>query len=132
MTLTGDRPADRSDRSAADEAACAALDSPSDVVAVLRPRRRREVLRCVLAADGPVAVQTLVRRLAEAETDPTLETTLLQQCQRVYESLCRTHLPVLDEYGIVEYHPGRGFVLPAAGLLAFEPLFDDAGLGRPE
>ncbi|MDS0476292.1 hypothetical protein [Natrinema sp. 1APR25-10V2] len=105
---------------------------PQETVSrVLDSDRRREVLRCVLAADGPVAVRTLVGRLADAEHDATLETTIHQLRQRIHVSLCRTHLPLLADHDIVSYDRVRSLVGPAANLAAFEPELEFESLERP-
>ncbi|SFS33347.1 DUF7344 domain-containing protein [Halostagnicola kamekurae] len=88
---------------------------------VLNSRRRRAIIRYVLAAGESVTVTQLVRAVSESENDPTLETTFLERCQRVHDSLSQTHLPTLEEHGIVEYERGVGRVSPAAHLLTLEP-----------
>lgn len=97
---------------------------------VLSSRRRRAIIRHVLAADDSVTVQQLVRELSESENDPTLETTFLERCQRVHDSLSQTHLPTLEEYGIVEYERGVGLVSPAAHLLTLEPYVGSGAASR--
>ncbi|MFC6716120.1 hypothetical protein ACFQGT_12490 [Natrialbaceae archaeon GCM10025810] len=126
MTVSGTRSRERLDRSPVDEVADPFALPDDDVRRLLRSRRRREVLRCLLAADTdePVAVGTLARRLAEEEHHPTHETPLLQRCQRVYESLRQTHLPTLTAHGLVEYEVRSGLVAAAAGLFVFEPYLE--------
>ncbi|MDJ1432663.1 hypothetical protein [Halostagnicola sp. A-GB9-2] len=97
---------------------------------VLSSRRRRAIIRYVLAADDSVTVKQLVRALSESENDPTFETTFLERCQRVHDSLSQTHLPKLEEYGIVEYERGAGRVSPAAHLLALEPYVGSTTAGK--
>lgn len=96
---------------------------------VLSSRRRRAIIRYVLAAGESVTVHQLVRALSESENDPTFETTFLERCQRVHDSLSQTHLPTLEEYGIVEYEPGVGRVSPAAHLLTLEPYVGRGPIG---
>ncbi len=96
---------------------------------VLSSRRRRAIIRCVLAADESVTVRELVHELSESENDPTLETTFLELCQRVHGSLSQTHLPTLEAYGIVEYERGAGRVSPAAHLLTLEPYVGSSAGG---
>ncbi|MFA9416236.1 hypothetical protein [Natrinema sp. HArc-T2] len=86
--------------------------------------RRRAVLRCVLAADEPVSVRRLVATLADAEYDPTVGTSIHQLRQRIHVSLCRTHLPLLEEHDTVRYDPARNLVAPAAHASAFEFLLE--------
>ena len=97
---------------------------PDDVSRVLGNDRRRAVLRHVLETDGEVAVRTLAGRIADAEYDATLGSTLLEQRQRVHEALRRTHLPLLESYGFVEYERLRGLVVPAARLSELESALE--------
>lgn len=96
---------------------------------VLNSRRRRAIIRYVLAAGESVTVKQLVRAVSESENDPTFETTFLERCQRVHDSLSQTHLPTLEEHGIVEYERGVGRVSPAAQLLTLEPYVGPGSTG---
>lgn len=98
---------------------------------VLDNDRRREVLRCLLAEDGPLDLSTLVARIADAEHDATAVTPLLEVRQRVHVSLCRTHLPLLEDHRILAYDRTHGRVAPGATLSAFESLLDGESLERP-
>lgn len=101
--------------------------SREEIQRVLDSDRRREAVECVLAADEQIAVRTLVGHLADAENDATVVTTLHELRQRVYVSLCQTHLPVLESHGIVTYDRDRGIVSPGANLAVIElALADDA------
>ncbi|MGQ3412906.1 DUF7344 domain-containing protein [Natrinema sp. LN54] len=93
--------------------------------------RRREVVRCVLAADDPIALRTLVGRLADAEHDPTVGTTIHRLRQRIHTSLRETHLPLLEEHDIVHFDRVRSLVGPAANCAAFESLLEFESLDRP-
>lgn len=97
---------------------------------VLESDRRSEALRCVLAADGPVAVRTLVGRIADAEDDATLETSIHQLRQRIHVSLCRTHLSLLEDHDIITYDRIRSFVGPGPNLDAFESELEYQSLER--
>ena len=90
--------------------------------------RRRAVLRCVLTADEPISVRRLVAQLADAEYDPTVGTTIHQLRQRIHVSLCRTHLPLLEEHDIVRYDRARSLVGPAVNVSAFESLLESESL----
>ncbi|ELY85251.1 DUF7344 domain-containing protein [Natrinema altunense] len=98
---------------------------------VLDSDRRREVVRCVLAADDPIAVRTLVGRLADAEQDPTVATTIHQLRQRIHTTLCETHLPLLEKHDIVRYDRDRNLVAPAANCAAFDSRLEFDSLDRP-
>ncbi|QLK24470.1 hypothetical protein HYG81_10070 [Natrinema zhouii] len=105
---------------------------PREVVSrIVDSDRRREVLRCVLATDDPIPLRTLVGRLADAEHDPTVGTTIHQLRQRIYTSLRETHLPLLEEHDIVRYDRVRSLVGPAANCAAFDALLEFDSLERP-
>lgn len=88
----------------------------------LESDRRRAVLRRLLEADEDerIPVRTLAGVLADAEDDPTVVTTLLELRQRIYVSLCRTHLPLLESCGLVAYDRERGIVSRGRDLPAIE------------
>lgn len=98
---------------------------------VLANDRRREVLRYLLAAEEPITVQRLVGWLADTEDETTVLTTIHELRQRVHVALCRTHLPLLERYGLVQYDRDRGLVSPAANLREFESVLEDVDLERP-
>ena len=91
---------------------------------VLGNDRRREVLRYLLAEDGPLQIRTLVARIADAEHDAAAVTPLLDLRQRVHVSLCQTHLPLLEKYRILSYDQVDGHIAPGATLSAFESVLD--------
>ena len=93
--------------------------STDTVFHLLQNDRRRAALRYLRAADGPVDVGDLAEAIAAAEQDTTVTGLSAQQRQRVYISLYQTHLPKLDDCGVVEYRKNRGVVRrrPAADQL---------------
>ena len=93
--------------------------------------RRRAVLRCVLTVDEPVPIRRLVADLADAESDPTVGTTIHQLRQRIHVSLCRTHLPLLEEHDVVRYDRNRNLVAPAENATAFDSLLESESPERP-
>ncbi|MFC4439822.1 MULTISPECIES: DUF7344 domain-containing protein [Natrialbaceae] len=98
---------------------------------VLASDRRCEVVRYLLEADEPITVQRLVGWLADTEDENAVLTTIHELRQRVHVALCRTHLPLLERYGIVQYDRERGLVSPAANLTEFEAAIDAVDLERP-
>ncbi|SEQ73074.1 DUF7344 domain-containing protein [Natrinema salaciae] len=133
MTIHPERSAPTSDRfHLGNDGAIGRRPLPRETVRdMLDNDRRREVLRCVLAADDPVSVRTLVGRLADAEHDPTVGTTIHQLRQRIHTSLCQTHLPLLAEHDIVRFDRALSLVGPAVNCAAFESLLEFESLERP-
>jgi len=72
--------------------------------------RRRAVLRRLEEAGRQLPVRTLVGHIADRERDRTLASTELERRQRIHASLCLTHLPALEERGLLEYDRERGLV----------------------
>jgi hypothetical protein len=98
---------------------------------VLSNDRRREVVRYLLATDEPITVQQLVGWLADTENEATVLATIHELRQRVHVALCRTHLPLLERYGIIQYDRERGLVSPAANLTEFESALENVNLEPP-
>jgi len=75
--------------------------SEADVHSVLSSPRRRETLRHLVTVTDAVTVRELADAIAAAESgyDPAPR----RVREAVYVSLHQTHLPVLDELGIVTY-----------------------------
>lgn len=88
---------------------------------LLSSRRRRHVVRYLLRTDGETAFRTLTDRVAALEADTTVEALTDDERKPVYVSLRQTHLPRLDEAGVVRYDPDRGTVRPTARLAALAP-----------
>lgn len=76
---------------------------------VLSSRRRREVLY-MLKNEGSMELTELTEHVAAKENDTTIEDLTKQQRKRVYVSLYQTHVPKLEEAGLVEYDPDSGEV----------------------
>lgn len=83
---------------------------------VLSNYRRRFVLEYVLEHSGPLALRELAEGLAARENDIGVEETTSVQRKRAYVSLRQTHLPKLDETGMVQFDSGRGTVEPGPQL----------------
>lgn len=124
--------ADATDRPRIDLVADRSALPRSTAVRVLENCRRRAVVRYLLDAREPVEVRTLVGHVAGVECDVTIASTVMQQRQRVHLSLCRTHLPLLEEFDLAEYDDERGIVRPTSRLFAIEPYLDGgAAADRP-
>lgn len=75
----------------------------SEIHDVLRNDRRRLVLERLRANGGTETVSDLSERIGEVESGESPPPRNVRQS--VYVSLHQTHLPKLDELGIVEYDP---------------------------
>ena len=80
---------------------------------VLRNSRRRDVLREIAAHDGPMRFGELVDRVAARENDTEPGAVDSGTRKAVYTSLYQSHLPKLDEMGVISHERQSGPV--AAG-----------------
>lgn len=110
--------------------AVGALDA-DEVYHLLRSRRRRLVLRYLRGSDGPHELRDVAERVAAWEHDTTLEALRSEERQRVYISLYQTHLPSLDEAGVIEYERRRGIVEPTERVDRLYDVLAVEGRGAP-
>lgn len=69
---------------------------------VLRNRRRRYAIHHLERAGEPVDVGELATQIAAWENDVPVEAVTSKQRRRVYNALQQTHVPELDDTGLVE------------------------------
>ena len=84
--------------------------SPDVVFEILSSRRRRMVLYLLRQRGDEVTVNELAEEIAALENDVPVEELTSQQQKRVYVSLYQTHLPKLDQTGIIDYDADEGIV----------------------
>ena len=77
---------------------------------LLKNRRRREVLQYLLDAEGTVTLGELAEQIAAWENDTEVTALSSDQRKRVYVALYQTHLPKMDDAGIVDYDQDRGLI----------------------
>jgi DNA-binding transcriptional ArsR family regulator len=77
---------------------------------MLSNQRRRCVLSYLDRNPEPVSLSDLAERIAAWENDVDTDDLDYKQRKRVYTSLHQTHLPKLDEAGIVDYDREEGTV----------------------
>lgn len=106
-----------------DSAADSAL-SMDDVFHILQTKRRRDVLRYVIDESGPVRLRDLAEYVAANEHGKAVDELTSSERQRVYISLYQSHLPKLDEHGVVTYDKDRGIVEATSMIDRFEPYLD--------
>lgn len=94
--------------SPADAESC---DLTLDVIyEALKNERRRRVLAHLRASDGTVELGDLAERIAAEENDKTVAEISYEERKRVYVALYQTHLPKMDEMGIVSFEQSRGVI----------------------
>ena len=106
--------------------------SEDAIFSVLSNERRRYVLRYLDRVERNAALSDLAERIAAWENGIDVADLEYNQRKRVYTSLHQTHLPKLDEAGIVDYDHDRSTVVAAAGMAdidAYLSTVDDDGRG---
>lgn len=101
---------------------------------VLQNSRRRAILRYLLAR--PEQDQFVMRTVAEAvaawEHDLPVRQLSSEQRQRVYIPVYQSHLPKLDDYGIITYNQDRGIVEPTPLLHVVAPYLGEGLHGEAD
>lgn len=92
-----------------------------DIFSVLSNRRRRLVLHHLHRGSGRVSVRELSKRVAAWENGVEMEELTYKQRKRVYTSLHQTHLPKLDDEGVVVYDRDAGSVSLTDRAAELEP-----------
>jgi DNA-binding transcriptional ArsR family regulator len=88
--------------------------SEDDVFSMLSNQRRRYVIAYLDRTEGAeVSLGDLAERIAAWENDVDVAELTYKQRKRVYTSLHQTHLPKLDEAGVVDYDRDRGTITAA-------------------
>jgi DNA-binding transcriptional ArsR family regulator len=80
------------------------------IFSMLSNPRRRYVIRYLKSDPGPVRIRDLAQQIAAWENDVDVSDLTYKQRKRVYTSLHQTHLPKLDEAGVVDYDRDRGTI----------------------
>jgi hypothetical protein len=91
---------------------------------VLQNERRRRVLTYLLDREGPFEMRSIAEQVAAWEHDTTVRQLMSDERQRVYIALYQSHLPKLDDVGLIDYEQNRGVVEPTPLLETVEPYVD--------
>jgi hypothetical protein len=84
--------------------------STEEIFATLSNQRRRYVLHCLRQTDDVMTIRALSEQLAAWENGCERDDVRPKERKRVYTALHQTHLPKMDEFGIVDYDKDRGIV----------------------
>ncbi|MCU4924874.1 hypothetical protein OB905_02595 [Halobacteria archaeon AArc-dxtr1] len=77
---------------------------------LLSCRRRRQIIHCLKQHGSPLALRDLVEHVAAWENDVPVGAADYDQRMRVYTALRQSHLPKLDDGGVVRFDADRGIV----------------------
>ena len=84
--------------------------SKDKIFHLLQTPRRRHVLRYLKGREGTVEMRDIAEQVAAWENKTSVQALTSDERQRVYIPLYQSHLPKLDEEGIIEYNQSRGTV----------------------
>lgn len=129
---TGDEPAvQRRGESGTDDGDADGELSLDTAFGVLQNERRRRVLRHLWnREDGGASLGDLAEHVAAIENGTTPEALTAKQRKRVYVGLYQSHLPKLDEAGVVEFDQKRGEVELTERSDQLKRYLDADGAGR--
>lgn len=88
--------------------------SQEEIFDVLSSHRRRYAWRCCRNADSALELGDVAEQVAAWENDKPVDAITSSERKRVYTSLQQTHLPKMDEVGIVEFDGGTVALSEAA------------------
>jgi len=74
-----------------------------EVFGILSNHRRRHAWRCCRNADTPLELGDVAEQVAAWENDKPVDAVTSTERKRVYTSLQQTHLPRMDDVGIIEF-----------------------------
>jgi len=89
----------------------------------LSNRRRRYALEALMGTDG-IELGGLAEQVAAWELEKEIAAVDSTERKRVYTSLQQSHLPRLDDAGLVRFDKRAGFVEPTPGLEECEVYLD--------
>lgn len=94
---------------------------------LLSNRRRRFVLHYLLREDRPVSIQELSKQVAMWEFDAEAEELTDQEEKRIYVALYQTHIPKLEDAGVIDYDSDTGLVEIADQARQLQPYLEESG-----
>lgn len=84
--------------------------SKDELFHLLQNQRRRRVLLYLQDTTGEVSMRDIAEQVAAWENDTTVKALGSNERQRVYIALYQSHLPKLDDAGVLTYDQQRGIV----------------------
>lgn len=95
-----------------------------DIFSLLSVERRRQTLERLREAQNGTTLSALAEQIAADENDVRVELVTSDQRKRVYIALYQSHLPKLDDAGVVEFEENRGTVELGANAGELYPYLD--------
>lgn len=91
---------------------------------LLKNRRRRAVIEYLLEQDGSAQFDDLVVAIAAQENDKSVDEITYKERKSVHTSLYQSHLPKLEEAGVVEYGRRSGSVVLTDAVATIRPYLE--------
>lgn len=98
--------------------------SQDEIFDLLSNPRRRFVINYLFEEDRPVSIQELSRELATWEFEVDADELTDQQEKRIYVALYQTHIPKLEDAGVVVYDDDTSEVEIAPDARQLQPYLD--------
>ncbi|WP_083898795.1 DUF7344 domain-containing protein [Natronococcus jeotgali] len=95
--------------------------SKEEIFHLLSTSRRRDVIQYLLETGDQVRLPTLATYIAAVEHETSVSDVTQAQYQRIYIPLYQSHLPKLDEAGVIRYNSSCGRLEPTERLNVFAP-----------
>jgi hypothetical protein len=106
--------------------------SQGEIFDLLSNPRRRFVINYLLRENRPVSIQELSRELAKWEFGVDDEELTDKQEKRIYVALYQTHIPKLEDFGVVEYDSDASLVELTDEVTRLQPYIEESrGDERP-
>lgn len=90
--------------------------SENELFDVLSNRRRRYAVHMLKHESGSLEIGSMAERIAAWENDIDVNEVTGTERKRVYTALQQSHLPKMDNAGVVEFQKDRGVVEPTPAL----------------
>ncbi|QZA88484.1 DUF308 domain-containing protein [Salinarchaeum sp. IM2453] len=96
-----------------------------DIFDVLSNQRRRHAVHTLRQTEtDQIEIGDLAEEIAAIENDTTVEDISYDQRKRVYTSLQQSHLPKMDDAGVVDFNKDRGTIEPTPAMEDVEIYLD--------
>jgi len=95
-----------------------------DLYEVMANRRRRYTVHALEGTDEPMEIGDIAEQVAAWENDIDQSHVSYDERKRVYTALQQSHLPKMDEKGVVEFDKNRGTVAPTPALRDVDVYMD--------
>jgi hypothetical protein len=99
----------------------------NDLFDVLKNQRRRYTLLYLHQQNKTISCSDIATQIAAWETGSEPEQVDRSRYQSVYNSLYQTHLPCLEQAGLVEYDSAANSVTPTARMAEIESFINSDG-----